>query len=151
MKLYLYIPIILQESLNMEKHISLVGVLNIVYRAWTMIWGFVLLVIAAGFDTIMYYLSRERHLHLHEVPDFVFELIPYILTGFGILIILVSVVGIIAAIGVLKLREWARILMLIVSFFNLLRFPLGTILGAYSIWVLMKDETIQAFNPPART
>ena len=132
----------------MEKHISLVGVLNIVYRAWTMIWGVLLLALAAGFDTIIYYLSRERHIRLHDVPDFVFDLIPFVLFGVGILIILVSVVGIAAAIGVLRQREWARILLLVISFFSLLRFPLGTFLGAYSIWVLMKDETIKVFNPP---
>ena len=37
--------------------------------------------------------------------------------------------------------------MLVMSFFNLIRIPLGTILGVYSIWVLLNDETIRLFNP----
>jgi hypothetical protein len=38
--------------------------------------------------------------------------------------------------------------MLVISFFNLLRVPLGTILGGYSIWVLLNDETIRLFDAP---
>jgi hypothetical protein len=40
-----------------------------------------------------------------------------------------------------------RILVLVVSFFNLLHVPLGTLLGVYSLWVLLNDETIRQFNP----
>jgi hypothetical protein len=60
----------------------------------------------------------------------------------------VSVAGIVAAAGVLGRRRWGRVLMLVISFFNLLRVPLGTILGGYSIWVLLNDETIKLFDAP---
>jgi hypothetical protein len=36
--------------------------------------------------------------------------------------------------------------MLVISFFNLLRIPVGTLLGGYSIWVLLNDETIRLFD-----
>ena len=29
-----------------------------------------------------------------------------------------------------------------------LKIPLGTLLGAYTIWVMLNDEVIKAFNPP---
>jgi hypothetical protein len=35
----------------------------------------------------------------------------------------------------------------VISFFNLLRFPLGTMLGVYSIWILFSSETVKLFNP----
>jgi hypothetical protein len=60
---------------------------------------------------------------------------------------IVSVAGIIGGVGVLHHREWGRILLLVVSFFNLLRIPLGTMLGVYTLWVLMNDETIALFSP----
>lgn len=135
----------------MEKHISLVGVLNIVYRTWAALGGIVLLALAFGFDTIMFHLQREHVIHPHDVPEFVFDLIPVFLGGIGVLILIVSAAGIIGGVGVLKRKEWGRILVLIVSFFNLLRVPLGTLLGGYSIWALMNDEMIRLFNPPNRT
>ena len=67
----------------MEKHISLVGILNIVYRAWTSLAGILLIFLGAAFDTIMYHLRREHLIHLHDVPEFVFDLAPVILFGIG--------------------------------------------------------------------
>ena len=54
---------------------------------------------------------------------------------------LLSVPSLVGGWGLLKRRPWARMLVLIVSFLNLLNFPLGTLAGGYSIWVLMNDES----------
>jgi len=47
----------------------------------------------------------------------------------------------------IKRKEWGRILALVVSFFNLIWFPLGTALGVYSIIILLNDESVKIFNP----
>jgi hypothetical protein len=56
-------------------------------------------------------------------------------------VFLVSIGCIIGGIGLLNRRRWARVLVLVLSFLALIHFPLGTALGIYGIWVLMKDET----------
>jgi hypothetical protein len=131
----------------MEKHITLVGVLNIVYRSLAIIGAIVLFTLAYGFRYFIEYFSRFDHHGMHEIPQPVFEIVPIILTIIGICILILSIAGIIGAIGVLKRKEWGRITLLVISFFNLVRFPLGTVLGIYSIWVLLNDEIIQIFNP----
>jgi len=131
----------------MEKHITLVGILNIVYRAIAIIGAIVLFLIAYGFNFIMRIISRFDHTDMQEVTPEVFCFIQTILATIGILILIFAVAGIIGSIGVLKRKEWGRITLLIVSFFSLLSIPLGTILGVYSIWVLLNDETIRLFNP----
>jgi hypothetical protein len=131
----------------MEKHITLVGILNIVYRAIAIIGAIVLFLISYGFSFIMRMISRFDHTDMQEVTPEVFCFIQTILTIIGILILIFAVAGIIGSIGVLKRKEWGRITLLIVSFFSLLSIPLGTILGVYSIWVLLNDETIRLFNP----
>jgi hypothetical protein len=40
-----------------------------------------------------------------------------------------------------EFKPWARILGLVVGFLALLRFPLGTALGAYTIWVLLPESS----------
>ena len=138
----------------MEKHITLVGVLNIVYRAWAAIGGFFVLALGLGFEPFMRWLREEGLIgyhEFHEIPDIVFDIVPFVLIGISTLILLVSLAGIIGGIGVLQRREWGRITVLIVSFFNLLRIPLGTLLGGYSLWALMNDETIRLFNSPSGT
>ena len=131
----------------MEKHISLVGILNIVYNSFTLIGAFVLFAIAIGFRYFFELISRCGHHGMDEIPPEVMGIVPFILTIVGILVLTFSIIGIIGAVGVLKKKEWGRIIMLVTSFFNLIRIPLGTILGVYSIWVLLNDETIRLFNP----
>ncbi len=130
----------------MEKHIKLVGILNIVYRSLSLVGAFILFGIAVAFKYIMEIIGEFKHNEFHEIPPFVYSIVPVVLLVIGILISIVSIVGIIAGVGVLKRKEWGRITMLVVSFFNLLRFPLGTALGVYTIWALFNDEVIKYFN-----
>ena len=58
-----------------------------------------------------------------------------------------SIPEIFAGIGLIKRKEWGRILALVVSFFNLIWFPLGTALAVYSIIILLNDESVKIFNP----
>jgi hypothetical protein len=131
----------------MEKHITLVGILNIVYESLGIIGSFVLFAIAIGFRYFFEFISRYSHHGIDEIPSEVMDIVPFILTVIGIIILVFSIIGIIGAVGVIKRKEWGRITMLVISFFNLIHIPLGTILGVYSIWVLMNDETIRFFNP----
>lgn len=43
--------------------------------------------------------------------------------------------------GLLRRKPWARTLGLLIGFLNLFAFPVGTLVGGYTIWVLMQDET----------
>jgi hypothetical protein len=68
-----------------------------------------------------------------------------------IFLLAVSLPGLIAGIGMIKLRPWARIVGIVLSAINLIGFPIGTILGAYGLWVLLNKETERLFAgmPPA--
>jgi hypothetical protein len=61
-------------------------------------------------------------------------------------IALVSVPDIIAGIGLLKRKSWARILALIIACLDLIMITIGTIIGAYCIWVLVHDDTVKLFD-----
>ena len=60
--------------------------------------------------------------------------------------IVISIPGIIAGLGLYKRKEWARILTLIISIFEIFNFPFGTAIGIYSIWVLIQPETVAEFG-----
>lgn len=64
----------------------------------------------------------------------------------AIAFIVISFPGIMAGIGLYKRKEWARILTIILSVVELFSFPFGTAIGIFSIWVLVQDETVAAFN-----
>jgi hypothetical protein len=135
----------------MEKHITLVGILNIVYSGFALIGSLVLFAVGFGFRYIMEIAVRMDPHGVHELPAEVFNIVPIVLTFIGAIILLVSIAGIIGAIGVIKRKEWGRITVLVISFFHLIHIPLGTILGVYSIWALLNDEMILLFNPVVET
>ena len=62
------------------------------------------------------------------------------------ILLLLSVPSIVAGIGLLYYRPWARILTLVISVIDLLNVPFGTAVGAYSLWVLLSAETEGLFN-----
>lgn len=57
-----------------------------------------------------------------------------------------SLFGLVAGFGLLNHQQWARFVIIVVSGFRLFRFPFGTVFGAYSLWVLLNDETREIFN-----
>ena len=70
----------------------------------------------------------------------------------GAFILILSLPGIFAGIGLLKYRPWARILTIVLSALNLMNFPIGTIIGIYGLWVMLSDEGSRLFaRPPVST
>jgi hypothetical protein len=65
----------------------------------------------------------------------------------ALFVALLSIPGLIAGYGLLKFRPWARMLTIVLAVFELFRFPLGTILGIYSLWVLLSSEGAAQFQP----
>jgi hypothetical protein len=54
------------------------------------------------------------------------------------LLLLKAVVGVIAGWGLLQRESGGRVLALIVAFVSLINFPIGTVLGVYTLWVLLR-------------
>jgi hypothetical protein len=135
----------------MEKHVTLTGILNIVCSSLGILGSLVLFALAIGFRYLVEFVGRMDHCEMQKCPPEVLSIVPIILVFIGTLVLIVSIVGMIGAIGVIKKKEWGRITLLVVSFLHLIQIPLGTILGVYSIWVLLNDDTIQLFNPAVAT
>ncbi|NQW05687.1 MAG: hypothetical protein HQ485_16910 [Acidobacteria bacterium] len=57
----------------------------------------------------------------------------------------IGIPGIVAGIGLLQLKRWARILGIVLSAISLIQFPFGTMLGGYGLWVLFNKDTEALF------
>ncbi|MDQ4075217.1 MAG: hypothetical protein M3220_03105 [Chloroflexota bacterium] len=63
----------------------------------------------------------------------------------GLLTVL-ALPGMLAGYGLLKRKEWGRILALVVGFLNLANFPIGTAIGLYTFWVLLQESANEYFS-----
>ena len=69
-----------------------------------------------------------------------------ILGSLMVLLIFGGAAGIIAGIGLLKRRPWARILTIVLSVLNLINIPFGILLGIYGLWVLLSRNIGPLFD-----
>lgn len=118
---------------RMETHIKFLGWLYIVMGILGVLVGGVVFLVVAGGGLI----SGD------ETAIAITSLVAILVSG---LILLVSAPGIIAGVGLLNFRPWSRILALILGILNLPGFPIGTLLGIYTIWALLDDESVDVFN-----
>jgi len=67
----------------------------------------------------------------------------------GILLALFAGVHLLLAWGLSERQPWARILGIVVGFLALIRFPLGTALGIYTLWVLLPESSGREYDEMA--
>jgi len=117
----------------MERHINVIASLRIGFSILGLLIGGVIF-------TVLYFVGdfvddQEAETVLTIVANVVM-----------VLILILSIPGIIAGIGLFKRKEWARILTLILSVLDLFNIPIGTAIGAYSIWALVQPEVVEQFK-----
>jgi len=118
----------------MEKHLTIIGALWILSGALGLLCAFIVFWVLFGVSFI---------------PDMGVEapiILRTVATGVIIFVAILSVPQILGGAGLMKRKEWARILVLMLAFLALLNFPLGTALGIYSLVILVNAETIQLFK-----
>jgi len=122
---------------RMSTHVKVLGWVHLVFGFLGCVAGVMAFLILSAVGT------RFSGLHDFYVLDRYFPAALGFL-GLGTLIggmaLIFSLPGLIAGYGLLKYREWARILTIVLCFLNLLNIPFGTILGAYGLWVLLSSE-----------
>jgi hypothetical protein len=67
-------------------------------------------------------------------------------TALTVFLVVLSLPGLVAGVGLLKFRPWARILAIVLSVINLIHIPLGTVVGIYGLWVLFNKQTEALFG-----
>jgi hypothetical protein len=124
----------------METHVKVLAVLQIVLGALGVLIGLGVFAIMGGVAGIV-------QMDGGNDAEMVVPLLGVVGGFVMILMLVVSVPGIIAGIGLLSFQPWARILTLVLSILNLVNIPFGTMIGAYGLWVLLKPESTALFEP----
>jgi hypothetical protein len=72
------------------------------------------------------------------------------LFSLGIILGIFGVLHLLLAWGLFERERWARMLGLVLGFLALVRFPLGTALGIYTLWVLLPEASGAEYEQLAR-
>ncbi len=117
----------------MEKHVTLVAAIHIGFGIFGMLIALIVFTAIVGGGI----LSGDSE--AMAITSIVGTVIAFFLS-------LKSIPDIIGGIGLLKRKSWARIVLLIIGCLDLLEIPIGTAVGAYTIWVLLNEETVRLFS-----
>ena len=74
---------------------------------------------------------------------------PFLLGGLlsaGAFMLVFGAAYLLLAWGLLERQPWARMLGIVLAFLALLRFPLGTALGIYTLWVLLPESSQREYD-----
>jgi len=117
----------------MEKHVTVLGILYIAFSALGLLLAIIIFTAVVGGGIIS---GDSEAMAITGIVG----------PAVALFFVLLSAPGLIGGIYLLKHRPWARILVLVLGFINLIEIPIGTALGIYTIWVLFKNETVDLFT-----
>jgi hypothetical protein len=125
-----------------QQHVKILAILHIVYAGLVVLVGILVLAVMGGIAGIVGVSDHSGDSTtaipiLGAIGAFVF-----------ILLLILSLPGLVGGFGLLQLKPWARIMVIILSVFELLSVPFGTALGIYGLWVLLNTETERLFQTP---
>lgn len=118
----------------MKKHVTAVAAIQIGFSTLWLIGAVVLYFV---------FMFARSQVGGDEVAEKVLTLLAMILP---VVIGVIALIGLIGGIGLLSYKQWGRIMTIIVSALGCFNIPIGTLIGVYSIWVLMQDETVKLFQ-----
>jgi hypothetical protein len=132
----------LQRS-RVREHVRLVGILWMAYSALHAVGGVAVIIVARVI------FGHMIHIPNGPPPEVVVWLRP-ILSLVGWFLLVKAAAGFIAGWGLLQRQEWARTVALVVGFLALLNVPIGTVLGIYTLWVLLPAQSDEEYKALAQ-
>ena len=113
---------------RLEGHLHTLGILWMVIGGLFMIPAVILMVFGGG----AHFVLRGR-----EPWAVLFPLFVYVAGG---TLVVLAAGGVCVGLGLMQRRPWARAAAIILGVLALFHPPFGTVLGVYTLWVLMVDE-----------
>jgi hypothetical protein len=128
------IKIKVMEESRMKKHVTIVGALQIGFSS---LW----LILAV----VLFFIFNFARSQVGD-DDTALRVLGFLSISLPLFIGVISLLGLISGIALFSYKGWGRIITIIVSALGCFNIPIGTLVGVYSIWVLMQDDTVKLFN-----
>ncbi len=119
---------------DLQQHVTIVG--------WLYIIGHVFFILIGGFVFVLMMSIGAVTRDPEALP-----VLSIVGTWIALFLTVLALPGLIAGVGLLKRQAWGRVLAIIVAFFGLINFPIGTAIGIYALFVLLQNAAAEYFAP----
>jgi len=128
----------------MQQHVKILAILHIVLGGLGVLAALIVMAIFGGLAGLLHMTGGDDGgIGAVAFPVGLLGLIGAVVTA---IVLVVSLPGLIAGIGLLSFQPWARILTIILSALELPAFPFHTALGVYGLWVLLSNQGSALFR-----
>lgn len=127
---------------RVQEHIRLLGILWLALGAINIVGSTGLLIASK--------IISNHVIAPDGAPPIPGNLLHFILTTVGIFVLAKAAIELIAGVGLLRREPWARMLTIVLAFFSLFNIPFGTVLGIYTLWVLLPSESDQEYRAESK-
>ncbi len=128
----------------MQQHVKILAILHIVLGGLGVLAALIVMLVFGGIAAFLG-LSEQAA----GAGDIASPWVGILGAIIMIVVLVISLPGLIAGIGLLSYQPWARILTIVLSAIELPAFPIHTALGIYGLWVLLSNEGTALFTRPA--
>jgi hypothetical protein len=128
-----------KQEVEMKAHLDVVGLIDLITGIFFSMLG---VLVSLGFLLAPFYGAP-----LWKPGDTV--ALYAVISAVSAVFFLIGIPSLIAGIGLLKHKSWARILAIILAILAVTSFPISTAAGVYTLWVLTHKETQQLLGAVA--
>jgi hypothetical protein len=121
-------------------HVDFLGVLFVVWGVLTLLVGASTLALGIGAAALISSASREG-----SGGEFAAGLTAAAFTTLAIIAIMWGVAHMVVGVPLRRRRHWSRLAALMLGSVDLLLLPYGTVLGAYALWTLLREDSKRLF------
>lgn len=130
---------------RVHRHLHTLGILWVVYAGYIMLAWMAALPFLAG---VFHGWAGPGFRGFHGFP-FPFEHMPWFVPFITVMLTIRAALSAVAGIGLLRRARWGRVLAIIMAVLTLIHPILGTILGIYTLWVLVPGLSGQEYEQMA--
>lgn len=124
----------------MQTHVKVLGVVYLAFGACMLLVA-LFIVLAVGGAAGIVGATAERQDAAIAIP-----ILGIAGTALAVFLSAFALPSLITGYGLLNFKPWSRIVGIILSAISLIHLPIGTLIGAYGLWVLLNKETERLFN-----
>jgi hypothetical protein len=124
----------------MQTHVKILGVAYLVFGACMLLVALFIVLTLGGVAGIVGATAEPQDAAI-AIP-----ILGFAGTALAVFLSIFAVPSLITGYGLLHFRQWARIVGIVLSAISLIHVPLGTVIGAYGLWVLLNKETERLFD-----
>ncbi len=123
---------------NIDVHKKILGIAHIAYGSLSLI---LLLILNIFFQTFWPFILDEIRASGETLPVMLFQFMTdFIGLLVWFIILLIAVPSIVGGIGLVSKKSWALKTLMVPGCLSILSFPVGTVLGIYTIWVFAESN-----------